>query len=237
MTGRPGWWPAVVLVLVTNALAMTLWYWNRSVAGGVVVELVEPQAWVSHGGPEAEVLQLNLGYQRTELETNGVGWADSSRLVRLGFAPWRFMPPEEGIPQPRRHPLRRPAWVLLAVDAPPVSAVEVRAGSRQLVPVAVGDDPEALYRESGDRARHLVLRGVVGLRTVAVPAGDSGRAWRADLDLLTPARLHVPQSLVPILRELSSGSDGATASRFTVRLRTGRLHLPWMVGVVPGGGG
>lgn len=234
MTRRPGWWPAVILVLVANAMALGLWYWNRSVAGGVVVELAEPLAWVSYGGPEEEVLQLNLSYQRTTPEPGREGWADSTRLLGLGFAPWQFAEPENDIPFPRRHPLRRPAWVLLTVDTLLMPEQSGPAGTRQLIPVAVGDDPEALYRESGDRARHLVLRGVVALRPVAVPAGDTLRTWRVDLDIVTPARLHVPQSLVPVLRELSGGEPGLDASRFTVRLRMGRLHLPWVVGVVPG---
>lgn len=236
MTRRTGWWPAFLVVLATNAFAMGLWYWNRSVPGGVVVELAEGQAWVSYGGPEEEVLQLNLNHRPVMPPPEERLWADSTRLVDLGFSPWQFAAPEAGVLNPRRRPLRRPAWVLLAVEPvgmPPDAGLPRR---HALIPVAVGADPEALYRESGDRARHLVLRGVVALRTGAAPATDSLRAWHADLDLVTPARLHVPQSLVPVLRELSRGMEPASGARFTIRLRTGRLHLPWVVGVVPGSG-
>lgn len=238
MTGRPGWLWGVLVVAVTNLAALGSWAWNRQGEATWVAELTAPQAQIRRGDPDQSTVELQLLFLRGWPERAPASWADSTRLIQLGFKPRQFAVEDEGFLGPRRHPRRRPAWVLLALEPPlePVVDTLSRIASRELLPVAFGTDPEVLYRESGDRSQHLVVRGVIALRTGGRPLDDTTRTWHADLDIITPEMLHVPKSLVPVLDELAPAGSFTGEVRYRIRVATGRMYLPWVVGVLPGGG-
>lgn len=236
MTGRPGWLAAVLLVVAANLVPLGLWYWNGRGEPMATVDLSERELWIQRGTEADHAVWLRLQARHWGGTEPGARWADSARLVTVGFRPRQFSGEEEFLTL-RRHPLRRPAWVLLRMEEESTTvAGEVDGFLSRLVPVALGTDPEALYRESGDRTTHIVLRGVVGLHATPQPDGDSLPAWTADLRSLMPNTLHVPRSLLPVLERLAPEGRGAESPRYLVRVRMGRLHLPKVTGVFPVGG-
>ncbi len=233
MSPRPGVSYAVVLVLVANLAPLAGWWWNRMGAPRATVELSEREVGVRWGNDEDTSVWLELWRADAWEPRVDPAWADSAALVGLGFEAARLSTGEAERLAAWR-PARRPAWVLLRLEAAEASPME---GSR-LVPVAVGTDPGALYRQANDPALHLVARGVVRVGRAPLPAdsvsglGDA-ESWTASLDLITPARIHVPRSLIPALEDLAAGTPEAGAPRFEVRLHLGRLHLPWITAVFP----
>lgn len=236
MTGRPSWLAAILLVVATNLVPLGLWYWNGRGEPIATVDLSEREVWLDYGSETDRSVWLRIQYRYFGGSEPGARWADSTRLVAIGFRPRQFAGEEEFLTL-RRPPLQRPAWVLLrlADDTEAMTEPGDTFLSR-LVPVAVGTDPEALYRESGDRTTHLVMRGVVGLYASPVPEGDSLPSWTADLRSLMPNTLHVPKSLLPALERLAPQTRGGEAPRYLVRITMGRLHLPKVTGVFPVGG-
>lgn len=235
MTGRPSWVAAILIVVATNLVPLGLWYWNGTGEPVATVDLTEREAWLDRGGEADRSVRLRLQHRHWGGDEPGAQWADSTRLVAAGFRPRQFSGEEEFLTL-RRHPLRRPLWVLLRMEEEPGAVVEDSDRFLpRLIPVAIGTDPEALYRESGDRTRHLVMRGTVGVYASARPPGDSLPTWTADLRGLTPHTLHVPRSLVPILERLAPEDRGGEVPRYLVRITMGRLHLPKVTGVFPVG--
>jgi hypothetical protein len=234
MKGRPGWPWAALVVAGTNLVALGSWAWNRQGEPESVVELTAQQAQVWRGEPGQSSVELQLRFLRGWPERAPASWADSTRLLQVGFTPRQFAVEGEGPPDPRR----RPAWILLALELPPELAADTlpRPIYRELLPVAFGTDPEVLYRESGNRSRHLVVRGVIALRTGPPPQSDTARTWHADLEIITPETLHVPKSLVPVLDALAPPGSVTEEPRYRIRVATGRMYLPRVVGVLPGGG-
>lgn len=235
MTGRPSWLAAILIVIATNLVPLALWYWNSRGEPVATADLTEREAWVERGGEADRSVRLTLQHRHWDGNEPGAMWADSVRLVAAGFRPRQFSGEEEFLTL-RRHPLRRPLWVLLRMEEEPgAMATDDERYLPRLVPVAVGTDPEALYRESGDRTRHLVMRGTVGLYTTARPPGDSLPTWSASLRGVTPSTLHVPRSLVPVLERLAPADRPGELPRYQVRITMGRLHLPRVTGVFPAG--
>lgn len=236
MTGRPSWLAAILLLVATNLVPLGLWYWNGRGEPLATVDLTEREVWLDHGSESDRSVWLQLQYRHFGGNEPGARWADSTRLVAIGFRPRQFSGEEEFLTL-GRHPLRRPAWVLLRMADERGEAMTEpgEAFLSRLIPVAVGTDPEALYRESGDRTTHLVMRGVVGLYASPRPDGDSLPSWTADLRSLMPNTLHVPKSLLPVLERLAPQSRAGEAPRYLVRITMGRLHLPKVTGVFPVG--
>ncbi|HUG27117.1 MAG TPA: DUF4824 family protein [Gemmatimonadales bacterium] len=233
MTGRPGWLAAILIVVATNLVPLGLWYWNSRGEPVATVDLTEREAWVVRGGEADRSVRLSLQHRHWDGHEPGATWADSARLVAAGFRPRQFSGEEEFLTL-RRHPLRRPLWVLLRMEEEPGAlAADSDRFLPRLVPVAVGTDPEALYRESGDRSRHLVMRGVVGVYATARLPGDTLTTWSASLRGVTPNTLHVPRSLVPVLERLAPADRPGELPRYQVRITMGRLHLPKVTGVFP----
>jgi len=239
MSERPRWSTTALLVLVVNAACLGVGVWNRRGDPATTVELTERELGLVRAGEENGLLRLNLQYH----DPGGIGrassWADSASLAALGFDPDRVSTGHE-VALPRGRPHRRPAWVLLRLDpsSDPMPADEADYGRSRLVPVAVGTNPRALLRGTDQSATYLVLRGVVGVsRFVAPPdsitGGSPGETWAASLDLVTPRFLHVPRSLVPVLDRLAPGARPSESPRYLVRVATGRLGMPWVVGIFP----
>ncbi len=235
MTGRPSWLAAIIIVIATNLVPLGLWFWNSRGDPVATADLTEREAWVERGGEADKSIRISLQHRHWDGNEPGAMWADSTRLVAAGFRPRQFSGEEEFLTL-RRHPMRRPLWVLLRVEEE--TGVLVEDADRylpRLVPVAVGTDPEALYRESGDRTRHLVMRGTVAVYATARPPGDSLPTWSATLHGVTPNTLHVPRSLVPVLERLAPADRPGEQPRYQVRITMGRLHLPKVTGVFPAG--
>lgn len=235
MTVRPGWWAAVLVVVVTNLAPLGIWYWNGRGIPEAALDLSEHELWAERGGDDDRSLRLRLQHRRWRDDGPEDAWADSSRLVTLGFDPRQFTDDEDVVWSPR-YPWRRPAWVLLRLEPEPShQEPRVLGYPSHLVPIAVGDDPEELYRESGDRGNHLVMRGVVTLRPFSRRLDDSTLTWLAEVEQLTPNTLYVPRPLQPVLDELASEDSRYGMPRYLVRVSIGRLHLPRVVAVMPAG--
>ncbi|MDZ4675720.1 MAG: DUF4824 family protein [Gemmatimonadota bacterium] len=232
MTKRPGALSAVLLVVVVNLAPLAGWWWNHTGNPLATVELSEREAGVRRGGDENSSVWLELWRADAWEQRPRTAWADSASLVSLGFEPERLATGEEQSLAAWR-PRRRPAWVLLRVD----EAASTLVGSR-LVPVAVGPDPGALYRQSGDRNNHLVMRGVVRVGREILPVDSltgisDGETWSAALDVISPATLHVPRSLVAALEDHTAGEGRGSDPRFEVRVTMGRFYLPRVTGIFP----
>lgn len=237
MSARPGWLSSALLIGAANLLPLAGWWWNRSGEPEATVELSEYEAYVVRGGDEDSSVRLRLSLA----EFGPVG-PDSSDMVAIGFDP-DLLAVGFDQPMPPRRPSRRPAWVLLRIEEPQLFADSTDRWMRSaLRPVAVGTSAGELYRRSGDRGRHIVMRGVVGLSRVPMspePIDGPGlhATWSARVDLVSPTTLHVPKSLVPILEGLAPVDRPSGAPRYQVRVSMGRLHLPRVTGVVPVPGG
>jgi len=235
VTSRPGFLPAALLVVAANLVPLAGWWWNRTGEPEAAIELTEREAQVMRGGEQNSSVRLRLLLGEDHVVEWGRRWIDSAGLVALGFEADRVsdLPPE---PLSPRAPTRRPAWILLRMeDTPPPGA---SAMLPRLVPVAAGSDPSALYRASGDRGSHIVVRGVIRVRRgprPRSPDGDSGSpdTWHASVDLITPWSLHLPRSLVPVMDHLAPPESSAESPRYLVRLAMGRMHLPRITGVFP----
>lgn len=240
MTGRPGWFSAVLVVLAANLLPLAGWWWSRGGEPAATIEVTEDEAALIRGGEENSAVRLGLVVARGDEPGSSEGWADLASLQALGFEAEQLQEGDEVRPSPTR-PRRRPAWVLLAIGgmAATDSLPEADAGWRGLRPVAVGTDPEALYRRSGDRGRHLVMRGLVRVDRRVPPADPitgivPPEEAVAVLDLVTPATLHVPRSLLPVLERLApTGAERVGGPRYVARIAIGRLHLPRVIGILP----
>lgn len=237
MSARPGWLSSALLIGAANLLPLAGWWWNRSGEPEAAVELSEHDAYVVRGGDEDSSVRLRLS-----LAEPWPPGPDSSDMVAIGFDA-DLLAVGFDQPLPPRRPSRRPAWVLLRVEEPQSLGDPTDRGMLSgLRPVAVGTSPGELYRRSGDRGRHIVMRGVVGLSRVPMspePIDGTGlhATWSARVDLVSPATLHVPKSLVPILERLAPVDRPSGTPRYRVRVSMGRLHLPRVTGVEPVPGG
>lgn len=231
MSARPGWLYSAVLVAATNLLPLAGWWWNRSGEPEAAVDLSEHEAYLVRGGEDDSSIRLHLS-----LADSWRTGQDSTDLVALGFDADLLTTGQE-MPLPPRRPSRRPAWILLHVgDTPRVTDSSGPQSSLKLV--AIGTGPGELYRRSGDRGSHIVMRGAVRLGRVPVPPDSAGmpvelETWSATVDLLSPGSLHVPKSLVPLLDRLAPSDRPGGAPRYLVRVSMGRLHLPRVTGVFP----
>lgn len=235
MSGRPGVWAAVLLVAATNAVPLAGWWWNRTGEPEAAIELTEREAFVLRGGEQNTSTRLMLRLGDARAEAGAPRWIDSAGLVALGFEPERVSDSRPDWLSPRA-PIRRPAWILLRVEEPVLP--DTASPLSRLEPIAAGDDPDGLYRLSGDRGSHIVMRGVVGVRRGWRPRSAEGEApgqetWYATVDLVSPRSLHVPRSLVPALNRLAPPSAGPDSARYLIRLAMGRLHWPRVTGVFP----
>lgn len=235
MSGRPGVWAAVLLVAAANTVPLAGWWWNRTGEPEAAIELTERETFVLRGGEQNTSTRLLLRLGDASRAEDGRRWIDSAALVALGFEPERVSesPPDA---LSARAPIRRPAWILLRVEDTPMAASAIEVS--RLEPVAVGANPGELYRLSGDRGSHIVMKGVVGVRRgprPRLPEGGpaGGETWYASVDLVSPRSLHVPRSLVPVLNRLAPPAVGADTSRYLIRLTMGRLHWPRVTGVFP----
>jgi len=232
MAQRPGVTYAIILVLVANLAPLAGWWWNRSGTPLATLDLSEREAGVRWGGDEDTSVWLQLWRADEWDRRPQASWADSASLASLGFEPDRLAT-HEVVELAAWRPVRRPAWVLLRLEEEDGS----RVGSR-LVPVAVGSDPGALYRQAGDRTMHFVLRGVVRVDRDPAPVDSltgalTGETWWAALDMVSPMRLHVPRSLIAALEDLAAGPAPGADPRYLARLNMGRFHLPWVTAVFP----
>lgn len=231
MAQRPGVTYAIILVLVANLAPLAGWWWNRSGVPRATLDLSEREAGVRWGGDEDTSVWLQLWRADEWDRRPQASWADSASLASLGFEPDRLSTLEV-VTLAAWRPVRRPGWVLLRLEED-----SSRVGSR-LVPVAVGADPGALYRQAGDRTAHLVMRGVVRVDRDPAPAdsltgASQGETWWAALDMVSPMRLHVPRSLIPALEDLASGPAPGADPRYLAHLNMGRFHLPWVTAIYP----
>lgn len=236
MSVRPGWLSSVLLVVAANLIPLAGWWWNRTGEPEAAVDLSESEAMVIRGGEDNSSVRLSL--QMGEPWLRGL---DSADLVAVGFDA-DLLATGEMLPLPPRRPARRPAWILLRVGVPvPVADTGWEGLRSRLHPVAVGKSPGELYRRSGDRGGHIVMRGIVRLHRMPVAADSTTgtperETWFASVDMVTPSTLHVPKSLVSVLDRLAPSDRPGVAPRYQVRLSMGRLQMPRVTGMFPATG-
>jgi hypothetical protein len=176
------------------------------------------------GEPEAEL-------ELTERELHLVRLGDENTGVALGFE-WegpRFRPPWEAAPtwfdeaklrELGYDPGKR-AHRLLPKQA---FVVFERTGGAALKAVDASRDANALRRRYPDRGRFLILRGMVRM---AVPE-EAPRQPRGAVVQLDISNVYVPLPYSRALAGLSPTPRRSDASRYTVTLRLGRHHEPWV---------
>lgn len=115
-------------------------------------------------------------------------------------------------------------------NAPQDPATIVEAHSR-LVVVDVGPDADALRAAYPDRRRYLITRGRVSAY-VNAPRGARGTP-RLTITEITPGTINVPRSYAALLAPMKTRTwmPHQGPPRYTVTLRYGRFHEPWIAGV------
>jgi len=260
------------LVAIVNAVILGAAAWNKSGAGRTEMTLTERElALPAYREPESSSLRLTLKFasdplpavsrvlRRKGLEPPAVDepWLDRDKLDALGF---RLN--GESIPSDRTAlivlELDGDSWIrwltdrearlrdsLPQADAEAVLALD-RAMRSRLVPIDAGRDAAALRSRYPDRARHLIVPGLV--RAVRKGSVSGGAAWRGQIALLAVSDLRVPRELAPALtnvlpleteraafererREPQISWPSPSAPRYRAVVAFGRANEPWLVSV------
>lgn len=103
-----------------------------------------------------------------------------------------------------------------------------RDASSRLFVIDADLDPEALRARHPDRARHLVMRGRIGV-TPAPTGVDRPQAYRGQVEAIDIDRVHVPRQWRALFDALEPRLDDEAAPRYRVVLASGRRHEPWLV--------
>jgi hypothetical protein len=205
--------------------------------------------------------------KRNELPAVDYPWLDRGKLEALGFrlGPEPSAPPDEhgGVDARERTAfvaleLDGDSWTgwlaaredrvrkhLSDADAAAVLALDREMRSR-LVPVDAGNDAEALRRRHPDRARYLIVPGLV--RAVRAGPDSGGASWRGQIAEVFVGDIRVPRELAPALKKFlpreTSGEafereqrerevswPAPTPPRYRAVVVFGRRNDPWLVSV------
>ncbi len=124
---------------------------------------------------------------------------------------------------------------------------DMRTRSR-LFAVDVGNDPRMLRQQYGDRARFLILPATVRLSYHRPDEDAGGRAsppyLEGSVDEILTESIYVPKEHRALLEKLlrqgrqaegdySPYAERRRAPAYAVKLRIGKRHEPWVVGVLP----
>lgn len=131
------------------------------------------------------------------------------------------------------------------IDAEAVLALDRTMRSR-LVPIDAGRDESALRGRFPDRARYLIVKGLV--RAVRGGTDAGGAAWRGEITQLLVSDIRVPREIAPALRKFQPQETQAeafvrerrerqlswpapTPPRYRAVVVFGRRNEPWLVSV------
>jgi hypothetical protein len=207
------------VILITNGVELMEVERNR--AGGAIetIQLTERELPLNFQEQENTGVEVRLNWQRFSFVANDYAWLDRTKLEGLGFDYARAMR------DPVHPPLPRPAFVVLEYNGPAWekwlnSARESKRPSgtqpemySRLFPVDVASTPEVLLRAYPDRAKYLIVKGVVQLLTVT--RKEQLQLWPSISQVL-PDSIHVPLPPRP---------------RYTLTVAYGRGFEPWLVRV------
>ena len=205
--------------------------------------------------------------KRADLPSVDYPWLDRAKLEGLGFR----LGTEASVPSDEHAHVdvsQRIAFVALELDGdswarwlaaredrlrkrlPQAEAEELLALDRtmrsRLVPIDAGRDEASLRRRFPDRARYLIVPGIV--RAVAGGADAGDPAWRGQIADVLVSDLHVPRELAPALktflpqetqdavskreqRERPRSWPAPTPPRYRAVVAFGRRNEPWLVSV------
>jgi hypothetical protein len=195
--------------------------------------------------------------KRADLPSVDYPWLDRAKLEGLGFR----LGTEPGT-------IQRTAFVALEFDGESwtrwLAAREDRLRKRlpqdeaeallaldrtmrsHLVPVDAGRNAETLRRRFPDRARYLIVPGIVRAVQGGADAGDP--SWRGQIAAVLVSDLHVPRELAPALktflpqetedavskreqRERQLSWPAPAPPRYRAVVTFGSRNEPWLVGV------
>lgn len=226
---------AAAVILVTNGVVLTEVARNRSGGPIETIQLTERELPLNFREKENTGVEVRLNWRRFSLGADEFSWLDRPKLEGLGFDYMRAMQ------DPLHPPLPRPAFVALEYNGP---AWEKWLNSTQrskqpfgtqpemysrLFPVDVASTPEVLLRKYPDRAKYLIVIGMVQLSPIT---RQGHLQLLSSISQLLPDSIHVP---LPLSNPLSLvvGTDPASP-RYTLTLSYGRSFEPWLV--TDGGG-
>ena len=233
---------AAVVVLLANGSALLEVARNRAGEAEAEAWLTERELPLAPGSGARTGVFLRLDWQRcsTPCAKGSLPWLDRARLEALGLD-CRTAPEAPGAEEHYRRMLPRRAFVVLEHDGPawrrwheaargPAAGEGPRSPSR-LVPVDAGPDPAELRRRHPDRARCLIVPGVVAAGVELAGAGREARlAVLGRIEHLAVRPIYVPREKAAPLAGLRPAPVGEP--RYGVLLRYGARHEPWVVEVV-----
>jgi len=194
--------------------------------------------WLDRGKLEALGFRLGLEPSVPSDEHAQVGVSERTAFVALEFDgdSWaRWLAARED--RLRKRLPQDEAEALLALD---------RTMRSHLVPVDAGRDAETLRRRFPDRARYLIVPGIVRAVQGGADAGDP--SWRGQIAAVLVSDLHVPRELAPALktflpqetedavskreqRERQLSWPAPTPPRYRAAVAFGSRNEPWLVSV------
>lgn len=230
---RPG--PAIALaVVVAVNLAMLLGVWQaRRAEPDATLVLDERELRLGRAGAEATTVVLTFARHEGK-------WTDRRLIESLGFdisahspdpqsyAIYRGVLPRQvfvvcelGGDTWKQRVAEAHALAVQAAAAGPATATpvpsleELMARASRLVEVDLGTDADALRVRYPDRARHLILPAVVGLRAPVPRTGQPVEPFAVNVHQVFPSQVIVPTALRPAI----DGLDASVTRLLVTTLR------------------
>lgn len=238
---------ALAIVCATNIVTLAHAALNRRAAPDAELTLTERELMLWPAGADTTATWLRLRWSQPA-EYGRTDWIACDRLEALGFScdakagrqsgreafvvleydgrAWQTL---------REHLIAQAAQAADAARQAPGTAPQDPArsveGHSRLVAVDVGPDAEALRATYPDRSRYLITRGRVSV-FVDAPRGERATP-RLTIAELAPATISVPRAYAALLAPWKTGAWAPYPGtpRYTVALRYGRFHEPWIAGV------
>lgn len=225
---RIGFFGALALLVVVNAMVLAGVAWNRTGEPQATLRLTErelPVHFSFYGLREDSGRALQLGLFEDDASP---GWLDADKLRTLGFRPERYLAADDTAGVFYKRPPPRRAWVVLEFEGPAWEAA-IAARERELLELAnkIGEG-EATNSQLERRHQSLERLRVSASRLVAIDAGLDPVALReryADssryLIVSAELRMRIMRSSDPHIDEGDERVRGLIGE-----ILTSRIHVP-----------
>jgi hypothetical protein len=219
---------AAAIVVVTNVLALAGVAYNRS---DVIerVELSETEVLAYYSGSLEGATSVRLSYLSGS--DFGAPPFSEAQLKAVGFD----LPTIDPANTQERVLLPREVVVALDLDGPARqqwldqfyahATGDMKPPETRLVVVDIGRDLASMRAAHPDRARSIVMYGVVQPRPAS---SKNGWAWNGYLETLLPGPIHVP---LDMRLPFTTRKPPDISPRYTVTLCIGRRGEPWIESV------